>query len=329
MKKLTFVVGIECSGQRLDKYLGSQIEIGSRSRALQLLNAEKVHVNSRIAKPALILKPNDQLEVQIPPPPPTKLMGEDIPLSIVYEDTDLLVVNKPAGLVVHPSVGHRTGTLVNALMFKIKDFSLGIAAAESGEERPGIVHRLDKDTSGLLVVAKNDFTLRNLVGQFQKRSIHRIYRAISIGCPMPSSGRIESKLARNSTDRKRYHSVSSENESGKIAITNYETVQKSPQGLTHLKIKLETGRTHQIRVHLLEAHTPIVGDFFYAKNQLRRIGSETLSEVIKNLNRVALHASELGFEHPRSKDRMMFHIPLAKDLIPLATGLGWQVDDFN
>ncbi len=287
----------EHRGLRLDKFLSLHEKIRTRSRAEFLISSSFVEVNSKIAKSSYPLKLNDKIQIKFPIEKERTLEPFDIPLDIVHEDKDVLVVNKPAGMVVHPSAGHDTGTLVNALLFHTKDLSM-----KFNEERPGIVHRIDKDTSGLLVVAKNDFSHEKLVKQFQERHVHRIYKAVIFGDFPVSTGRIESNLGRHPVDRKKFSS----SEVGKWSATKY-TVLKKAHGLSYLELKLETGRTHQIRVHMSESGHPLVGDTLYgAQKKIKSIQSTKIQVEIKNLNRFLLHAEQLGFKHPTTGETLHF-----------------------
>lgn len=261
------------------------------------------------------------IEISFPEAVASGLQTLDIALDILYEDSDLLVVNKPAGLVVHPGAGHLHDTLVNALLAHTKDLSM-----KFGEDRPGIVHRLDRDTSGLLVVAKNDFAHEKLVLQFKNRNVHRIYFAGCLGIPAKPQGRIQSFLARHPVDRMRYASVLGADkkqirdpefpsQTGRWSITNYWTLKKTGPGLSYLKLKLETGRTHQIRVHLSEMGCPILGDTLYgAARKLNSIKSVSAREVIGAIPRMALHAAELGFIHPTTGKDLFFSVHWPADI---------------
>jgi 23S rRNA pseudouridine1911/1915/1917 synthase len=301
---LSFTCSEEMLGLRLDKALALRPEIETRSRASHLIDDGHVSVNGRPGKPSLTLKAGDKISIQLPEPEPTELVAYDFPLDILFEDEHLIVINKPSGLVVHPAAGHAQDTLVNALIHYTKDLSM-----KFGEQRPGIVHRLDKETSGILVVAKNDKAHELLTKQFKDRSIHRIYFAVAIGVPKPSKGSIHSYLARHPMDRKRYASVLGEDRKiqttkepeppiGKWATTHYE-VLNNHGGLAYYKLKLETGRTHQIRVHLSEKGTPIAGDDLYgADKKIKNITAKQIQADLKKLDRFLLHAAELGFTHP-------------------------------
>lgn len=299
-------------GQRLDKALSLIPEIGSRSRASILLEEKRILVNGNVVKASYSVQANDRFEVTLPEPEPSDLQPYEFPLDILFEDEDIIVVNKPAGLVVHPAAGHAQDTLVNALLHHTENLSM-----KFGENRPGIVHRLDKETSGVLVVAKNDRAHENLSKQFQERSIRRIYYAVAIGTPKNSEGTITSFLNRHPVDRKRQSSVLDEDKKvitdinrtdvdGRFAITKYKLLSNK-SGLSYMQMKLETGRTHQIRVHLSEQGLPIAGDSTYgADKKVRSLAAKATQADIKNLPRFMLHAGELDFDHPRTKARLEF-----------------------
>lgn len=311
-KKLIFIVDENLNGLRLDKALAFKDEIGTRSRAAHLIETSAVTVNGKIAKPSLSLKLGDHIEILLPAPTPSELQPYDLKLDVLFEDEDLIVINKPAGLVVHPAAGHAHDTLVNALISHTDDLSM-----KFGEERPGIVHRLDKETSGVIVIAKNDVTHEALTAQFKERSTHRIYYAVAIGTAKNLQGSFRSFLARHPVDRKRYASVLGTDRKplqdptcppdiGKWAVTHYEVLQRK-SGLSYLKLKLETGRTHQIRVHLSENALPIAGDALYgADKKIKSVEAKGVQEDLRLLSRFLLHAAELGFTHPRTKERMSF-----------------------
>lgn len=320
---LKFTVSEDLQGLRLDKALASLGEIGTRSRASHLIESSLVTLNGKPGKASATVKAGDQIECQIPLPPPTHLQPYDLKLDVLFEDNDLIVINKPSGLVVHPAAGHEQDTLVNALLGHTKNLSM-----KFGEERPGIVHRLDKETSGIIVVAKNDKTHEDLTRQFKERSTHRIYYAVSIGTARALSGTFKSYLARHPTDRKRYASVLDQDrkhicsqddapEIGKWAVTHYDVITRK-SGLSYLKLKLETGRTHQIRVHLSENGLPIIGDTLYgADKKIKNIEAKSIQEDARNLSRFLLHAAELAFTHPKTQQRMTFSKDWPEDILNL------------
>lgn len=312
-ERLVFIIDSENSEARLDKYLSSQPSISSRSRAEFLINSGLVTVNGKVVKSSYKIKSNDKVEVDFPEPKPTELIPLKMDLDILFEDSDLIVVNKPAGLVVHPAAGHQNDTLVNALLAHTKDLSM-----KFGEDRPGIVHRIDKETSGLLVVAKNDFSHQHLSDQFKNRTIHRLYEAVCIGVPRLLESKITSVIARHPTDRKRFASLkdssgkiitdtSSDPSVGKIAITSYKVLEN--KGTASLvQLKLFTGRTHQIRVHMSEQGNPLLGDKLYSSIQSSRKISSEMRKEIEAMNRFLLHARSLGFNHPKTQTPMTFEI---------------------
>ncbi|HOJ93365.1 MAG TPA: RluA family pseudouridine synthase [Dictyoglomaceae bacterium] len=277
--------------ERVDKYLSEKLFL-SRSQIQKLIDEGHVKVNGEKIKTSYKIKLGDNIEVVIPPPENTEIISEDLPLEIVYEDEDLLVVNKPRGMVVHPAVGHFQGTLVNALLYKVKDLS-GIG----GAIRPGIVHRLDKDTTGLLVVAKNDYAHQHLSEQLKQRTLKRVYWALCEGEIPWDKKRVELSIGRHPVHRKKMAVVST----GKIAITNFEVLERF-KGYTLVSASLETGRTHQVRVHLSHMGFPIVGDEIYGRTD-KRFG----------IKGQLLHAKEISFIHPREGTIMKFTAPLPED----------------
>lgn len=325
---LSFNCTDEMAGLRLDKALAQRSEIETRSRAAHLIEEGLVQVNGYKAKASQVLKSGDHIEIHLPEPEPTDLVPYDFPLDILFEDEHLIVINKPSGLVVHPAAGHAQDTLVNALLHHTKDLSM-----KFGEQRPGIVHRLDKETSGVLVVAKNDQAHEKLTQQFKERSIHRIYYAVGIGLPKPPKGQVQSYLARHPVDRKKYASVlgsdrkiqttrSPEPSMGKWAVTHYELL-KSHGGLSYFRLKLETGRTHQIRVHLSEKGAPIAGDDLYgADKRIKSIESKKTQSDVKDLQRFLLHAAELGFTHPITGKDLFFSKEWPEDILALLKSWG-------
>lgn len=333
---IEFCVDEKSTNQRLDKALSVLPQVGSRNRAQYLIENNCVLLNNQIPKCSSKVYLNDQIKIHLISIQSEELVPLNLKLDIVFEDEDLIVVNKPSGLVIHPAAGHSQDTLVNALIAHTKDLSM-----KFGEDRPGIVHRLDKETSGLLVVAKNDFSHGALAKQFQNRTIHRIYYAVGIGRPKKMTDRIISFLARHPVDRKKYSSLkniksnlnigslpnevsnSGINPIGKRAITNYE-VLKSENGLIYFRLKLETGRTHQIRIHLSELGHPILGDKLYgALNKYNQITSKEVLSDIKELERFLLHAAELGFYHPKTNEWMQFEIDWPLEIKKLL--LKWNI----
>jgi 23S rRNA pseudouridine1911/1915/1917 synthase len=290
-----------------------QEEVGTRSFVQNLIEQQLVRFRGQPAKASHKVSPGESFEVFLPAPQPPGLEPYDFPLDIVFEDEDVIVVNKPAGLVVHPAHGHTSDTLINALIHHNKTLSQGFM-----KERPGLIHRLDKDTSGLIVVAKTDVAQNSLAQQFSKRTVARRYWALVLGQVKADSGTRDSHLARHPVDRKRFASLPNESEAeGKHAITHFKTLARS-NGFSLLELKLETGRTHQIRVHLSEMGYPIVGDELYGGiKPARNLKSVAARNYIQSMSRFALHAFELGFFHFRRKEQMLFHSPWPEDLMPL------------
>ena len=290
--------------QRLDTYLASHIPGWSRARLQRLIESEDVLVNGKPSKPAYKLRLNDEIEVELIAPDAKHWEPEDIPIEIVYEDESLLVVNKPAGLVVHPAAGIQSGTLVNALAFHFTQLPQG-----SNASRPGIVHRLDRDTSGLLVVAKTEAALEHLADQFRDRTVDKSYVALVHGRFDEDSGRIDQPLARDPANRTRMAVV----RGGRSALTLYK-VRRRYDRLTLLDVDLKTGRTHQIRVHLAWAKHPVVSDETYGGGRDNSIQSTKLRAAIRNLGRQFLHAEKLRFTHPVTNESMQFEAGLPSEL---------------
>lgn len=287
-KRLEFTVSI--SGERLDKYLTGQCQI-SRSYAQKLISEGRVTVNGRSAKASQKLNTDDRIVADIPPPSPISLAPETIPLKVVYEDNDLIVIDKPAGLVVHPAAGHRSGTLVNAILARCPDLS-----TIKGTIRPGIVHRLDRDTSGLMMVAKNEAAHANLSRQIKQRSIKKRYNTLVSGHLSPQRGVIDAPIGRHPKDRKRMAVVSG----GREARTEYRVIRYLDD-YTLVEAMPETGRTHQIRVHFSAIGHPILGDPVYGKKS-------------PLLGHQFLHAYKLGFKLPSSGEYVEFKSELPPDL---------------
>jgi len=292
------------AGQRVDIFL-TQCEPGiSRSQIQQLMHKLQVRVNGQPAKPHYIIKAGDRLDLELPEPKPPEAGAESISLDIVYEDRHLVVVNKPAGMVVHPAAGNFSGTLVNALLGRYGSLS-NIGAPL----RPGIVHRLDKFTSGLMIAARSDIAHLALVRQIAQRQVQRIYWALAWGVLEQNEGRIEVSLGRHVADRKR---ISPLTRSPKSAITHYRVLKRFP-GLTLVELKLDTGRTHQIRAHLAHIGHPVFGDHTYGKKTSLTVKSAGKVRQIY-LTRQALHAKKLEFAHPVTGEQLKFEAPLPEDM---------------
>ena len=278
-------------GERLDAFLARCAENLSRSAAQKLIEEGNVKRNGKPGKKNDKLNPGDAIEYEIPAPKAVDIVAKDIPLDIVYEDEDVLVINKPKGLVVHPAAGHQDDTLVNGLLYAMGDDLSGI----NGELRPGIVHRIDKDTSGLLAVAKNDFAHNMLASQLKDHSMHRTYEAIVCGSFREDSGTVDAPIGRHPSDRKKM-CVTERN--SKNAVTHWEVVARY-RGYTHIRCKLGTGRTHQIRVHMAHIGHPILGDLVYGHKKAE-LGQDSQ----------CLHAGALCFAHPRDGRPVMVFAPL-------------------
>ena len=279
----SFIIAVdtEVAGERIDKIIAQKCELNSRSAAQKLLEDGAVTVNGLIVSKNYKVKSGDRIVVQIPQAKELEVEAENIPLDIRYEDDDLLVVNKPKDMVVHPAAGNYTGTLVNALLYHCKDSLSGI----NGVIRPGIVHRIDKDTSGLLIVAKNDFAHIHLAEQIKVHSFRREYQSVVYGKMKNLQGKIDAPIGRHPVDRKKM-TVTPKN--SKNAVTHYELIEQY-DSFAHLRLRLETGRTHQIRVHMSYIGHPVAGDPVYGPKK-----------VITELAGQCLHAGLIGFRHPRS-----------------------------
>ena len=300
---------------RVDKFLSDRLENSSRTRIQNAANAGNILVNDNPVKPNYKIKPGDIVQVVLPTPPrEIELIPENIPLNIVYEDDDVLVVNKEPGMVVHPGYGNYTGTLRNALMWHFRDLPL----FNTGESRPGLVHRLDKNTSGILVIAKNEYALNRLSKQFFDRTTDRIYNALVWGIPDPLEGTITGNVGRNIKDRK-VMQVFKDGSDGKTAITHYKVIEDLGY-ISLIECKLETGRTHQIRVHLSHIKHPLFNDEEYGGDKILKGTTFTkYQQFIKNcfkiLPRQALHAKSLAFDHPVTGKRLSFDSSLPDDMV--------------
>ncbi len=300
---------------RIDKYLSDRIENTSRSRVQNAANAGNIVVNNIPVKPNYRVKPGDLIQIVLPNPPrEIELIPENIPIKIVYEDDDVLVVNKEPGMVVHPAYGNYRGTLINALMWHFRDLPL----FSSGESRPGLVHRIDKNTSGILVIAKNELALNRLSKQFFDRTTDRRYHALVWGNPSPAEGTITGNVGRNLKDRK-IMQVFPDGSEGKHAITHYKVLEDLGY-ISLVECKLETGRTHQIRVHFSHIRHPLFNDEEYGGDQILKGTTFTkYQQFIKNcfriLPRQALHAKSLAFDHPVTGKRLSFDSDLPDDMV--------------
>ena len=295
------------SGQRLDIGITTAGIASSRSQAQILIKDGNVRVNQKNEKSSYKLQIGDLIHVFLPEKKDLELIPYDFPIDVVYEDDDVIVVNKPAGLVVHPAYGHESDTLINALLHR------KITLSPSDDKfRPGLVHRIDKGTSGLLVLAKTEDAHHFLAKQFEKKTIHRVYWALCFSHKKIEDGTITTNLTRDPGNRQRF--IVCDEDKGKTAITHFKILaQNKPFSL--FELKLETGRTHQIRVHLSHNQNPIVGDDVYnGKNIAKNLKSNDLKKYILDMNRFALHAKELGFIHPKTNEEMKFNSKIPDDL---------------
>jgi 23S rRNA pseudouridine1911/1915/1917 synthase len=305
---LRFVVSEAEAGRRLDAAL-AELAAVPRAQAQRWIDAGRVRVSGEPARASQRLREGDTLEADPPEPVAARLEPEAIPLVILHEDEDLIVLDKPAGLVVHPAPGHPSGTLVNALLHHCRDL-----AGIGGVLRPGIVHRLDQGTSGVLVAAKHDAAHVALAEQFRDHSIERVYVALVRGTPKPDAGRIDRPIGRHPVDRKR---MSVRDDGGREAVTDWRVARRfAASGVSSIELRPSTGRTHQLRVHLASIGLPIIGDPVYGRG---RVGSSRGIAQI-GLERPALHAQVLGFRHPSSAQRMRFEAPPPADF---AAALAW------
>jgi 23S rRNA pseudouridine1911/1915/1917 synthase len=309
-----FVVDQRQSLLRIDRYITDRIENTSRTRVQAAANAGNILVNSKPVKPNYKVKPGDLVQIVLPTPPrEIELIPQDIPINIVYEDDDVLVVNKEAGMVVHPAYGNYTGTLVNALMYHFRELPL----FSTGEARPGLVHRIDKNTSGILVIAKNEYALNRLSKQFFDRTTDRKYQALVWGVPDPREGTITGNVGRSIRDRK-VMQVFEDGREGKTAVTHYRVLEDFSY-VSLVECKLETGRTHQIRVHFSHIRHPLFNDEEYGGDQiLKGTTFSKYQQFIKNcfriLPRQALHAKSLAFDHPVTGKRLFFDSEMPDDM---------------
>ncbi len=293
-------------GDRVDQYLAQIYTDQSRSFFQKLISAGHVFRNDRpVVKNSERVEKGDVIRAEIPEAVSVSIEPEEIPLSVLYEDDELLVVNKPKGMVVHPSPGHFSGTLVNAVLYHCKDSLSGI----NGELRPGIVHRIDKDTTGSLIVCKNDFAHERIADQIREHTVKRLYRGIVCGVLKDDTGTIDTPVGRNPSDRKKM-AVNGIN--GRPAITHYRVLERFDR-YTYVEFELETGRTHQIRVHMASIHHPLLGDELY--------GGTNKEYSIKGLEGQTLHAQTLGFVHPVTEEYMEFSAPLPNYFEELLTRL--------
>ena len=310
-RTVSITVSADSAGERLDK-LVSDAEGISRSLAAKLIEDGRITVGQKAASKNYKARTGDIIEIDYPEPEPCEAIAEDIPLDVIYEDSDIIVINKPEGMIVHPATGIYTGTLVNALLYHCKDSLSGIG----GVVRPGIVHRIDKDTSGLLVVAKNDRAHLHLAEQIKEHSAHRIYRAVCVGNIKEDEGTIDLPIGRHPTDRKRMAVIRDPDREARDAVTHYRVLARFAgkaawgNAFTYIECRLETGRTHQIRVHMLHLGHPLIGDPIYAHPQRQKARP----------GRLMLHAWRLAFNHPADGRRIAIQSPIPAEYTPWLIG---------
>lgn len=305
---LNFTVGGPEAGKRLDAFLSEQIDAWSRSRLQRLIEGGDALVNDQPVKSSYRIRENDDIDVELTEAVSAKFEPEDIPLEIVYEDAYLAVINKPAGMVVHPGAGVPSGTLANAIAFHF-DFENNPINEQYSELRVGIVHRLDKDTSGLIVVAKNEEIHESLSEQFREREVYKSYVALVHGSTVDNSGKIEAPIGRNKHNRLRMKIANY----GRNALSLWKVRQRFEK-FTLLDVEIKTGRTHQIRVHLASINHPVVGDEIYNEGRDNTANDINVRNAIKSMNRFFLHAEKLSFTHPKTGERMAFSLPLPIEL---------------
>jgi 23S rRNA pseudouridine1911/1915/1917 synthase len=302
----SFQVAAEDQGRRLDQFLSETDLNFSRSQAKNFIQERHILLNQKPAKPSAHIRAGDIISGTLPEPESPSFKPEPLPLTILYEDSSIIIIDKPSGMVVHPAHGNLSGTLVNALLNHCKDLT-GI----NGVLRPGIVHRLDKDTSGVMVVAKNDEAYHRLTRQFKDRTVRKVYLAIVYGKFSKEEGLIDSAIGRHPSERKR---MSTRTKKGRTAITRWKKIEEL-DGFTFLEIFPQTGRTHQIRVHLSSIGHPLLGDPLYGrKGRPGTIHDPLLKECVKRMNRQALHAHRLEFDHPRTGERVHFVASIPEDM---------------
>ncbi len=316
-KNYTLVVPQILSKQRIDKYIAMFIENASRTKVQKAINLGYVTVNGEPVKSNYLVRPEDEIEIELEYPDKQEIVPENIPLNIVYEDEFLLIINKSPGMVVHPAYKNYSGTLVNAIMYYAQQKKESLSSL-NGFERAGIVHRLDKDTSGLIVVAKDEVTHRKLSEQFFHHTIKREYNAIIWGKMKKKKGEISNKLGRDKRDRKKVAVLKNDDDSGKKAVTNYEVIEEF-DFLSLVKLNLKTGRTHQIRIHLSDLGHPVFGDETYGGREphstnLTSNKKAQIKNLLVQMPRQALHARLLGFIHPRTKEEILFESELPEDM---------------
>lgn len=306
------IIPTELDGLRLDRALGELFPHHSRSALARLVLADRVRIDGHtISKPSQRIATGQRIELEVPEPAASTVASQDLPLTILFDDGDVAVVDKPPGLVVHPAAGHADGTLVNALLFHVRDLS-GIG----GELRPGIVHRLDKDTSGVMIIAKNDEAHRKLTADWNTERVRKEYVAMVYGTPSNERGTIDAPIGRDPRDRKRMAVVAE----GRRAITDYEVLERL-RATSLLRCRLHTGRTHQIRVHMKHLGHPIVGDPLYSGPQWKGIPEKRLQNALSSLTRQMLHAERITFVHPRTGETITIRAEIPADMRELLAKL--------
>ena len=302
---LSFIIEASDADTRLDAFLARKIESWSRSRLQKLIDDGEVSINGKVAKSSYKLRPNDEIEVELVSQPAANFAPENIRLDVIYEDDELAVINKPAGMIVHPGAGVANGTLANAIAYRFQIHN----PQSTIQNRAGIVHRLDKDTSGLIVVAKNEAAQENLSTQFAAREVHKSYIALVHGETVENSGKIELPIARDRMNRLKMAVT----KTGRNALSLWRARERFEK-FTLLDVEIKTGRTHQIRVHLAAINHPIVGDALYNSGRDNSVSDQQIKTEIVNLNRFFLHAARLAFAHPTTKERLLFQQPLPPEL---------------
>lgn len=310
-QRLVVVVPAEAAGSRLDRVLGRVPGVGTRAQARRLFDEGRVLLDGVPRKPAHVVRGGERLEVDLPPPPPTGIEPQALPLAVLYEDDAVLAIDKPPGMVVHPGAGVRAGTVVNALVHR-----LGTLAGVGPAERPGIVHRLDRDTSGVLLIARTAQALEALARQFRERSVRKRYLALVHGRLEPDAGSVDRPIGRHPVERKRM----AVRRGGRQAITHWRVRERLP-GTTLLELEPETGRTHQLRVHLAALGHPIVGDPIYGRPVATRGVAKDVVAVLAACPRLALHAAGIGFQHPSTGRSLTIVAPCPPDLVPVLMAL--------
>jgi len=317
-KSFSISVAAKDQGRRIDQFLSETNLNISRSQAKHLIEQKHVLLNQKTVKPGARLKSGDTVSGVLPAPQPLSLTPESVSLNVLYEDASIIVIDKPSGMVVHPAPGNPSGTLVNALLYHCKDLS-GI----NGTLRPGIVHRLDKETSGVMVVAKDDEAYHQLIKQFKNRRVEKVYVAIAYGNIKQNDGLIDAPIGRHPDQRKK---MSIRSKRGRVALTRWKVLERFGS-FTFLEIYPKTGRTHQIRVHLSAIGHPLLGDPLYGRKGI--VQDQKLRECIKRMNRQALHALQLEFDHPHTGKRAQFIAPIPQDMEETLNCLRLQTSNFS